>query len=220
MRMAYADLRLKLDFKSGEIKILQIENPAFAIELLDDLLHQINGEDGKVIFENENQLVNLSKEAELIINPFELDFSAHKIQMRLFKEAKEIGDDYCVEQMAEVRSKVVSCLSELEKHLPYPISYNDEFDLSVLLKMLSFSIDDEGEVFPDKLITYVKLLQRLCGIELFVFVNLLQFLSDAQIDNLQNELRLLDVYSLFLEVKVNHLAKNACVVDNDLCVIE
>lgn len=64
--------------------------------------------------------------------------------------------------------------------VPYNLKYNFEVDLSSLMKAISVETDMESDSLLEKLLQYVKLMNQICGIDIFVIPNLKYYFSTEE----------------------------------------
>lgn len=219
MKFIFSDLGIQLQLTVGIPAIFQIEHPAFATELISDFQKQIAGEDGKCLFVDSDKEVSFAKQIEVILNPFELDFSSKKIQTKLFKELQNISIESQTEEFAAVRQAVYNYLDTMIESAPYPIQYNEEFDENAIFRMVGIQISHSDEGFVDNIVSYIKVLSRLCGIKLFIILNLTSLLTEQQWQLFEVELKYLEIYVMCIEVVTNRKICSNLIVDSDLCVL-
>lgn len=219
MKFIYADLGIELRMKQGLATVFQVEHPKFAGELIADLQKQIAGEEGKCMFVDSDKEVSIAKQVECVWNPFALDFSSKKIQNKLYKELHEVSTEYNMEGFFAVQQAMFHYLDLLVERLPYSICYDDNFDENAVFRMADLQITHTDEGLADNVVSYVKVMYRLCGVKVFVFLNLASFLTAEQWELWKRELQYLEIYVLCIEVRTNPMLDTSLVVDSDLCVI-
>lgn len=64
--------------------------------------------------------------------------------------------------------------------VPYNLKYNFEVDLSSLMKAISVETDVECDSLLEKMLQYIKLMNQICGIDIFVIPNLKYYFSTEE----------------------------------------
>lgn len=222
MRLVYPDPLLEINFSNHKIHSLIVENTSLFISITEDLWNQSNGDDGVFILSNKDKLIKFDKKADVIINPFSVSSNDRKIITKIYAELNGIGQENSIEELLCLNSSIVGLIDHLAEKVPYPLIYDLNLDLSGLLKLYNVKIDEECTELLEKLMTYVKLMHQVCGITLFVFVNLKQYFSLEQLNLfyqncLYEEVSILDIEGCDLKKKLD--CEKEMIIDKDLCII-
>ena len=138
MKLVNADWMLDIAIDENVPAILVLENSEAMAEIVEDLYNLcLNGEGNSVLSDGLKAL-SFEKSAELIINPFAIDFNSKKIQSRLYGELLEATELY-VEERAELQTRIIDYLDKLSYHVPYEMITN-EMDLDLLKMFKAFDV--------------------------------------------------------------------------------
>lgn len=221
MKFIYGERELNLEFRENEVQVVTIENREYFSAFLQDLYNQSQGIGGKIILSEGEKMLSLNKVVEIVWNPFSVDINNRKILSKLFQELKTISIEEQYTEICELNSKVINYLDELNLKIPYPIQFHLDLDVLDLYKVYGVQLDIEGMDMFERLLQYVKVLKSLCGIQLLVFVNLKNYLSEKQIKELYKTAFYYKMNLLLVEAhqgKKFECEKNQ-LIDEDMCFI-
>lgn len=223
MRCNFDDLGVNLLIEEDAISVLVIESTEHFAAIISDLEIQATGMDGKFhFFDDEDEILNIAKAVDVIMNPFALNSNDKRIKNKLYQYFDGIATDECQELMSDVNANIIRLLETLNNHLEYILCYNLNLDINGLLKLYDVEIDIEEQTLCERILNYCILMKRYCGIKVFCFVNLKLFLSEQQLSELYHDLINNKIFCLMIEtvqrVKIEY-EKNY-ILDQDLCLIE
>lgn len=187
-----------------------------------ELNNQIAGNEGKFVLSENNKELDLSKAADLLINPFSTEVNTRKILNKLYLELTERSrEEQMYMKTVELFNHIQEYMLELEQQSSYILDFNRETDVSILLKALSVQYEVKETGYWERLIQYIKIMASAAGIKVFIFVNIRSYLSDAQMEELIKELEYQDVSGLFIENQQRSCLKGVkwYIIDKDQCEI-
>ena len=94
-------------------------------------------------------------------------------------------------------------------------------DLAGLLKAMDVKYEEIEESLLEHLIRYIKLVVKLLGVKLIIFVNLRSYLSDRQFMGLIQEIKYQEIKALFIENQEKACIEGGMryIIDKDGCEI-
>ena len=199
-----------------------MESPEVFFAYVGELNDQIAGKEGKFVLSENNKELELSKAADLLINPFSTEVNTRKILNKLYLELTERSrEEQMYMKTVELFNHIQEYMLELEQQSSYILDFNRETDVSILLKALSVQYEVKEAGYWERLIQYIKIMASAAGIKVFIFVNLRSYLSDAQMEELIKELEYQDVSGLFIENQQRSCLKGVkwYIIDKDQCEI-
>lgn len=199
-----------------------MESPEVFFAYVGELNDQIAGKEGKFVLSENNKELELSKAADLLINPFSTEVNTRKILNKLYLELTERSrEEQMYMKTVELFNHIQEYMLELEQQSSYILDFNRETDVSILLKALSVQYEVKETGYWERLIQYIKIMASAAGIKVFIFVNLRSYLSDAQMEELIKELEYQDVSGLFIENQQRSCLKGVkwYIIDKDQCEI-
>ncbi len=221
MKIVYGEREFILEFRENEVQVVTIENKEYFSEFLQNLYNQSQGMEGKIILSEGEKTLPLSKYAEIIWNPFSVDINNKKILGKLYHELKDISSEEQYREICELNSEIVRYLDELSLKVSYPIQFQLEMDVLDLYKMYGVQLEKEGQNIFEILLEYMKIVEFLCGIHLIIFVNVKNYLSEMQLQELYKTAFYYKINLLLIEAHQSKCLKseNNQLIDKDLCFI-
>lgn len=221
MKLVEREYGIEVDIKENIVSIIVLEDVKLRLPLINELFSQTSGNEGNwLLFENDKSF-DLGKKAELILEPLTLTLNNKKVKTKLYQDIKTIAQDCCFSQGLEVHSKICNYLENMLERLPYPVKYDEDWDVSEILKAYNVELVEEYDNIFEKLYNYIKLVNTVCGTDIFIMVNIKQYLTDDQITELYKMAAYGKIQLVLIEFSINN--KRDCeelyILDNDDCVI-
>lgn len=220
MTLAYTLLPRPLSFSENSINVLVIENHRELRRFILSLRDQIEGLPGELVLSKNGEILEMSKNAVIITDPFSLDFESRKLLTRITQDACTAGAEYSEEFYA-----LMVRLNELAMKISRSLSYDAAFEpvdsRDELIKILGFHIDREGMSFPESLLENMKLQRLFFGKKLFVFYNLKACFSPEELSLFYKSVFYEKLTVLLVEDvqrEESAACENRIIVDKDLCV--
>ncbi len=222
MKLIERELGLKVELKENIISVIILEDITLRLSLIDKLYLQLTGKDGNWILVENEKNYELSKYIELILEPFSLQLNNKKLKTKLYNEIGTIANDYFYSQGLELYSYICVYLENLLEKIPYPVKYKDEWNILELLKLYNIEIDEECNDICEKLFNYIKLMNQVCGIRIFITVNLKQYLTENQLLELYKFVRYSKIQLVLIEFNMYNKkidGEDIYILDEDDCII-
>lgn len=221
MKLVEREYGIEVDIKENIVSIIVLEDVKLRLPLINELFSQTSGNEGNwLLFENDKSF-DLGKKVELILEPLTLTLNNKKVKTKLYQDIKTIAQDYCFSQGLEVHSQICNYLENMLDKLPYPVKYDEDWDVSEILKAYNVELVEEYDNIFEKLYNYIKLVNTVCGTDIFIMVNIKQYLTDEQITELYKMAAYGKIQLMLIEFSINN--KRDCeelyILDNDDCVI-
>ena len=89
MKLAYVDLSRPIELDYQKATEWVIESPELFVQYTQMLYQQMEGAEGEFILSENDEILDFSKQAEIILNPFGLDFNDRRIQKKLYSELQK-----------------------------------------------------------------------------------------------------------------------------------
>ncbi len=213
---------IDIDLTISRPMLMAIENRQLFSNVIQELYDQIEGKSGTFVLSAGEKLYELGKVAELIINPFSVDFNNRKF-------LKKIYSDLCDASITEKMVQLKVALTEMQAFIDelcfdYPIALDCATEIKVgdLLKLYNVSVDDRADNIAERLTNYLKLSSRLLGTKVFVLVNLRSYLLDSEILKIYETIQYENVGLLLVEssFSTDNYDIPVEIIDKDRCVID
>lgn len=222
MRLVNMEYNISLEFEENRTAILVVEEKKLRYKLIDELYHQCEGEDGQFILSDNMQILKLNKVADIIMNPFSIDFNNRKVLAKLYQEIEVYGTESYYEEKQRINGDILKLFDKIMLNVPYNITTKLEFELAEICKLYNVQLEDVSDTLLEKSMEYIRIMSQLCALKVFIFVNLTIYLTKDEIKELYNFSFNQKVYLLLIEfiMPENLCNEKGCVIDEDGCIIE
>lgn len=199
-----------------------IEDPHVFCDVAGNLYSQSLGDSGEIILSVNNKELSLAKNAEIIFNPFALDFNNKKIISAIYGQMSSCAQRELYEETCFINGKIVEYFEKLSKMIPYHMDYSIELDLNGLFKLYKIGIVNDSNLLTETLINYIQLVSDILHIDLFVFIDIKQYLCEEEYFALTERAMYQKVTILNVSGKEKYSidSEHRYVLDNDLCLID
>lgn len=222
MRIIYSKYGIDLCLEENKITTIVIENPSVMSEVIRDISKQVNGEDGEWILSDQDKIFSLEKSSIFLDNPLMVNSNEKRILTRLYKELSEQANTLMYEEYTQINSYIVSFLERLLDTVPYHLDMEVDMDLTGILKLYGVKIESDGVSVLEALLDYLRALSCICNIHVVFILNVKQFLTLEEVQQLYEFCFYEKIYIINLEGQKNYnLEQEKCVIiDKDLCIID
>ena len=221
MILAYSKLNLRMEFIENTVNVLVLEDPVQFSEIVYLLKCDEKVLESPFVLSESDKFLQISKEMEIIVDPFSLDFNSRKIQQQLYKEMEIVATEFDVEK-AEVNGRMLYLIEGIQERLQYQnIAYNLEFSWENLLKLYQVHFEPLCESLLEKLVEYIKIASNLLNLKVIGFVNLKLYLTEEQLHYLY-EIAFYNKVNLLLIENIENTQleeEKLYIVDRDKCII-
>ena len=223
MKLTHTELEKQLVFETGKAVEWIIESPASFSKYVRDLYEIMQDNEGKFTLSDEDEIIDFQKYAELIIDPFLLDFHNRQIQKKLYAELQNlaVGSEFYL-QTQELKFQIQKYFVDLEYASGYDLEIADEIDLSAIFKVVGIQLDGGNEeTLFERIAIYIKIMAELLKKKLVILVNSRSYLTSDQIDQIAELCMYSEVALLLIENVQRDFSKkrNYCIIDCDECCI-
>lgn len=186
-----------------------------SLKLFRDLVYSL---DDNIIVSKNNEELMINKQIYIIDNNFALDPNTKKNLNYLYKSL-DSKDYECNENLQKIDISIKEFLESLIIKNDFDLTYDYSLELIDLLNLyeVKFQLKDSNE-YLENLLNYISIISLVTKCKLFVSFNLINNLSDEEINNLKIELRLKDIFLIDFKYESNKNIVNVT-VDKDYCVI-
>ncbi|MBR4731837.1 MAG: type II-A CRISPR-associated protein Csn2 [Lachnospiraceae bacterium] len=221
MRMIYSPYYVDIQFVENQPVILVIEHPMMFQRLLSDLWKQLEGGEGDWILSQQEKNLSISKSVVGIYNPFVVDCNEKRILNKVYAELAETAMINYPVETAELNGRILEYLDNLMQDMPYHLESRMDMDISALLKCYGVEIERDQASLIEKIADYLRAMHLVCRIDLFVFVNLRQYLLDDELKHLYEFAAYEKIHILLIEgcYPKTIFNESIWIYDRDLCMI-
>lgn len=222
MKLAHVEIECQMMLSNQKLFEWIIESPELFSKYVREIVEQINGGEGRFVLSEGERELNLSKYAEIIVNPFLLDLNDRRIQKKMYAELAELakGEELFLatqEMMAVLRRYFL----QLEHASGYALEIIPEIEVTAIFKAIGIQIERVEDDFFIRLLQYIRIMAELMKKKLVVLVNIRSYLNEFQISQLLEMTAYDEIALLFIENVQRDFSEEKiyCIIDKDGCEI-
>lgn len=218
--LANPESGLVIELQENQAIIISVENPSVLRDLIESLRQALlYGEETWSL--SDDLRWNLSKNAELILSPWDIDLNNPRIKKKLFAYLHELTNETCHEDLMQLNSDIMRYIERVADTSDCALSYADLFTDIDLFKFADVKLDIEEGGLLDRLVTYIKTVGALCDVRLVVFLHLHDYFTEDELAMLYQEMYYRKIYPILLETSNVHCitSEKHIIIDKDRCVI-
>lgn len=206
MKMRIFSFETEITFSDDYVNVIQIENHKLFGRLVSSIYKLSNGiEEGideKVILEENEKILNFSKETIFIMDFMNFDFNQRKIQNALYHYVEQSYDlEY--EKLDEFQTTFYNlCLdvSDILVELPFEFECKENIEVLDYLKMIGLKIKQNGyQTILERLLLIIDVVQNFHLAKILFLVNVKGFLEEEEVVELYKYSKYKKVEILLLE---------------------
>lgn len=221
MMLSHSVFDTPIVFEENKINVLVIENRNFLVKTVLEMKSQMDdGVDGEYILSDDTGKTGF-KNTAVVTDIFSIDLNSRKNLTKLYAYLSELAyNESNYGQTMMMLNSVQNFVAELADVSDYSLSAS-EAGVQELMKVCDLKFVFDGEMsFLGKLCEYLSVSSEFLKIRLFVFLNLRQFVSDEDLEEIYkyvayNKINLLLVESTCPEKRLD--CEKFKVIDKDLC---
>lgn len=205
----------------GGIATLVIHNDIFFRKIVEGILDVYTKREENnrtVIYDNENDPLNLTKDTLIVTDLYSYDLSSRTITTALYKNIQDNSDLDPV-KLAQIEKEILDILGAINTGFSQNLNYQTEINIGDIMKMAHVELEaNTGNNYIDKLYGIIDSAQQLLSKRLVILINQRQLLSYSELQALLQYVQNNHFSVLFIEKncknKLNE--ENVLVVDDDL----
>ncbi len=221
MTLMFPLLDKPIQFEENRIQELIIENPIALRQFVEELKTQIDGQTGEIVLAVNYAPRELSSDAALLIDPFNLEMETKKIVGKL-QQAVLLAAEEHEDKSRQLISEINSLAAELCLELDFSASFEPIEEIKSLISVLRFRFDSENLSFPELLLEWMQIQRQFLGRKLIIIYGLKAWMSREEIVEFYHSVFYEKFHVLLLEPSQKYESvEGECltIIDEDLCVI-
>ncbi|MXP76349.1 type II-A CRISPR-associated protein Csn2 [Lachnospiraceae bacterium WCA-9-b2] len=223
MKLVHKDFHFVFHFKENTRSLLVIEQPRIFLRLVSELTaSDCEEESGFVLSENDEVLKKKDKLA-CIVNPLAISLNERKLLSKLGELLKkEILSTELLVEGNRIISDLESYVINIVQGMEWGLVYSDKMDIQSLLKLAEIRFDDMHESLVEKILDYMKVSCELLDVKCFVFVHLLSYLTEYEVEKFYEYVHYQKICVLLVENRQPDMVKKyseTIIIDKDSCEI-
>lgn len=180
LKIAGIESEINLDNRINVVEILDKHLFKNLVNKLNDAINYDQDVE-EIILTNEDVKINMNKNMQIIIDPFNIDFNSKDILSKLYAKLDQMNTLEMVinDEFATVVNKLIQYVRDIVNDLTFECSMTDKIAFKDILKILSLKIDTEQyEKLEDKIMFLIDLVSEFELCKTIVFVNLKQYIDN------------------------------------------
>lgn len=223
MMIAHPMFDIPIEFVENKINVLVIENKRVFVKMISDLISQKEQGDGDFVLSKNFIPIPISKNMEIINNIFSINPNDKKILTGIYSqlEKEAFSSDFYINTNEQIIN-LKRYIKELVDTSNLNLTYNEEINISSLLKLTDVKIEYEEISLLDRVVEYMDVLMEYSRINCFVFVNIKAFFTDEEMISIYRhcfykKINILLIESRYMDKKLED--EKIYILDEDLCFI-
>jgi len=219
MIFQYKGFNFKINFEEKNIVSLIVENKRIYRKIVEDLVNNLNIEDGNIILSRNNKLIMPEKEFFVFSDYFNFDINKFVLN-KYYKELKNLSENEFLNETLKIKEILKDYINKIAEN-NYSLKFEDDLDVSQILKAFSIKFERSEDLLLN-LFEWLKILNEVLGYEIFFFINLENFLSEDELLEFSKFI----LYNKYKVVFLENFYRNKLfdddsliVIDNDLCEV-
>lgn len=223
MILVNSDWSRVIDFENFKVNTIVVENVEYFRRVVSNFIGQVDGAEGKFSLSHENKGLDLSKNALLISDIFDVNPSLKKANGKINKYIKTLSID-SFEATRNITSDLEKYIDELLTDIDLPIVRSETIDIDDILKISNIHVE-QGEDIIENLVNIFNVCTALLDIRLFVFINIHKLMTSYEWDCFIKTVILKDANILIFESEVprdfyiDNGIEKIYIIDEELCEI-
>lgn len=204
------------------IMTLVISNKGLLNNYMTYLFNEFSGKEDYWKIEIDKAPKDLDEFADFIPNYFQLDINTKRNINALYKMLKKLYYEKLENDISTLKEQTSKIVKEIAMDFDVELVVNNEIREDDLFKIMDLRFSDYDLTYKEKLIKYLLVTNELRGINIFFCMNLHEYFSNDDINDIVKELDYRKIKLINLEFYKNYseLAEEFTLeIDSDLCSI-
>ena len=222
MKLSHPIFSEAFPLQDEKTNVIIIENGALFYSLMKELSLQCEGKEGSFTLSDSIKALSVEKNIDFVGDMFGFSVNERKLATKLLTCLSDKAlDDAHFAKTHELMSLIEQYILELISDFDVSVHLENSIDIAMLLKAAPVTVSDICATLPEKICNYAKIENEFFGKKVFAFVNLKQFLSEEDIEDIYKFFRYEKLCLLLFEgyQKYNSDNEHNLIIDKDMCII-
>ncbi|MDO5564492.1 MAG: type II-A CRISPR-associated protein Csn2 [Eubacteriales bacterium] len=222
MKLVYVGQDINIALIENKANVISIETPKLFSEIIFNLINQTQGKPGNFILSDIEKELSIEKNIDFVSNPFLSNINDKKVINNLYSYLSIYAQENLYKETMDLNRLIVEYLDKILNFSPYNTEYNTEIDISALFKIYGLKIESNCETLTESIINYIKAMHNVCHINIFVFLNLKQYISEEDLCGIYKCVFYEKIHIIILQGQYSKKNENEShlIIDKDLCIIK
>ena len=223
MKLIHKDFDFVFHFDENVRSLLVVEDPVIFLKLISEMTGNDSEEYSRIVLSEDDTVLKIKDKLVCIIDPLSITLNDRKLLNKLGDMLlKEILSSELLIKGNQIVSAVENYVIQIIQCMDWNLSYSEKIDIQSLLKIAEVRFDDVQETLVEKILDYIKISSELLGFKCFVFVNMLSYLTEYEVEKFYEYVYYQKICVLLLESRVPDTVKKfseTVIIDKDACEI-
>lgn len=221
-KMCLQHMNDSISLEGGEFLVVFLENSHEFYSLCYDLYNQVDMSNTISFFSN-GKRCDIDEDIDYSYNLFDLNLNSRKIQNALIKNITVLfeSNNY-MNEIDSINSYIADFFKNKLFDFDLRVTFNSDMSLSDYLKLIQVRLEDDVGSLLERVVNYMEAINKLKHIDTFIFTNLLLFLDEEEIKELQKHVEYRKYNLVLLESNSYNKEKLNCkfiIIDKEGCVL-
>lgn len=220
MKLVNSKYNLSMEWEENKSTTLIVENKDNMLNIINNLINQLSGQEGDFVLSDEVK-VKWEKQVDFVLEPFTINFNNKKIISKMYEQMFDVSKDE-IEDYNSINNVIINAIDKVTQRVEYNnIVYNLDFDWKNIYKLYDVKIGEDYDNLSEKIEEYIKIIADVLHIKLVIFLNLKEYLSKIELENIQQICFYKKINLLLLESEEREKIENekTFIIDKDRCLI-
>ncbi len=217
MKIVHQDIEQKIDFDMFDFYCLTIENAHEFFKLTNQLYSQINGEEGDFVLSKNANILSIAKYCAFVYDYYG-DFLNNKKTLNLVNNnvLDIIQNNDFLEDFSKLNAIILKINEKITNELHYAVNYKDDINAQDFVKLSTYKLQYCSNLL-ENICSFIQVVDK----NIIIFINLYDFLSYDEINDLVKQLKYMQINALFINSHTKYKIDDIkdIIIDEDLCVI-
>jgi len=224
VRLLHKDFRFRFEFAENARSLLIVERPEIFSSMVGELSGDFFEEEARFVLSEDDKIMKKKESLECIVNPWSASMNEKRILNRVHDMLKkQIQSSDLLLENNRVYAQIEEFALLILQNTDLDLTYSEKTDVQNLIKFMDIRFSEKQETLLEKLVDYIKVSHDILGIQCFVFVNLLAYLTSYEIEKLYEYVNYQKIHVLLLESRQPEgleMFSDIVIIDKDACEIE
>lgn len=170
MKLVHQDWEKPVIMDNEKVLLISVENPQCLYNTLKELEEESRTGIGNFVLSEGSKILDMKKQFLFVGSPWDMDLNDRKLTTKLIAcITGKAQDEIYYRKSEELCSTIQNWLEELTMDMPLPVAYDLDVDLEALFKALHVHLEEQGESLAERMLTFMKSWDILCGETAFAF---------------------------------------------------
>lgn len=222
MKLVHPDWEKPVILDGTKVPLISIENPQYLYHTLKELEEESRTGIGNFVLSHGGRILDMKKQFLFVPSPWDMDLNDRKLTTKLL--ACLIGkaqDEIYYRKSEELCGAVQNWLEEITTEIPLPVVYDLDVDMEALFKALHVHLEEQGESLAERMLTFMKSWDILCGETGFAFYGFRNLLPSEERDLFYENAKEENLNFILIESSCHDTieTEDLFIIDKDLCQI-